>query len=309
MQVGFRHPHLHLIVENDCFEQSKLPQNIEEEPELAINPIHDMSEGDLVVHAEHGIGLYKGLETVNVNGLEQEFVVIHYHNQDKLYLPIAQLRLIQPYLGLNPELVALDTQSGKWLKKRQKAEKRIQDIAAKLLSVYAERAKRKGISHTIIASEQQAFYTACDFDLTQDQEKATQTILQDLRASKPMERLLCADVGFGKTEVAMRACFAVAHGGHQIIILVPTTLLAEQHYRSFSERFHAFPVQISLLTRHHSKKQRQSLLNDWDKGKKTTLLITTHIILNQPIATDQLGLVVIDEEHRFMFIRKKNLNH
>ncbi len=307
MAVGFHHPKLRLVVENDCFEQSKLPQNSNDSDETTETPIHEMTEGDLIVHVEHGIGIYKGLETVTVNQLAQEFVVIHYHNQDKLYLPIAQLRLIQPYLGLNPELVELDTLgSGKWLKKRKKAEKKIEDIAAKLLLVYAERAKRKGISHTIAAEEQHSFYATCDFDLTPDQEKATQTILQDLKASKPMERLLCADVGFGKTEVAMRACFAVATGGHQIIVLVPTTLLAEQHYRSFSERFHNFPIQVSLLTRHNSNKQRHALLDDWDKGK-TTILITTHIILNQTIATDHLGLVVIDEEHRFGVKQKEKL--
>lgn len=306
INLGFHHPKLRLIVENDCFQQSKPQQHNTIKPSQT-QPYSTLTEGDLVVHAEQGIGIYQGLQTVQVNSIDQEFIVIHYKDQDKLYLPVNQLNLVQPYLGLNPDEVQLDVLgSGKWLKKRQKAEKRIEDIAAKLLAVYAERAQKVGISHPTNNDHIQEFNNACDFDLTHDQAQASQTILEDLKASKPMDRLLCADVGFGKTEVAMRACFAVADAGHQIIVLVPTTLLAEQHYRTFCERFHQCPIEISLLTRHNLPKQRREKLQAWDKGK-ITILITTHIILNQSINTDQLGLLIIDEEHRFGVKQKERL--
>lgn len=304
---GFNHQSLRLLVDADWFQQAKTTQvTTENEPDPETSLI-DMHEGQLVVHAKQGIGIYHGLKTITVNQIQQEFIVISYRDDDRLYLPVNQLSLVEPYLGLNPELVELDTLgSGKWLKKKQKAEKKIEDMAAKLLAIYATRAQQQGISHTIDHTSLAAFAAACDFDLTPDQAKATDTILEDLSLTKPMERLLCADVGFGKTEVAMRASYAVVLGKHQVIVLVPTTLLAEQHARSFAERFQAFATQVALLTRHTSLKERRKIMEQWNHGH-IDILITTHIILNQTIETKHLGLLVIDEEHRFGVKQKEKL--
>ncbi len=263
--------------------------------------------GCTVVHEDHGIGRYIGLELLAVDGIEQEFLTISYADKDKLYVPVNQMHLLSRYAGADPNAAPLDKLgSNLWEKRKSKAHKQIEDIAANLLAIYAKRAAAKGQAKTIDKSAYQAFIQACTFSLTPDQQSAVDETLADLQKPQPMDRLICGDVGFGKTEVAMHAAFVTSYGQNQVILLVPTTLLAEQHTQTFIERFAQWPITIGCLSRLKKVKTRENLVEDFNAGK-VDILIGTHQVLTAGLNTDKLGLLIIDEEHRFGVKQKETL--
>ncbi len=269
--------------------------------------VHNLAElyiGAPVVHEEHGVGRYLGLQTLTLGALsdqnsETEFLTLEYAGGDKLYVPVSSLHLISRYTGAAPENAPLHRLGGEqWQKARRKAAERVRDVAAELLDIYARRAARQG--HAFAAPDEQyrAFAAGFPFEETPDQQTAIQDVLNDMISGKPMDRLVCGDVGFGKTEVAMRAVFMAVQGGKQVAVLVPTTLLAQQHYQNFKDRFADWPIHIEMLSRFRSKKEQDVTLLGINNGT-VDIVIGTHKLLQGDITFKNLGLVVIDEEHRF----------
>jgi transcription-repair coupling factor (superfamily II helicase) len=260
--------------------------------------------GQLVTHIEHGLGIFKGLQVMDVGGYKQDVVVIEYADNSTLYVPVDRLHYIERYIG-NSESAFLDSLGGNsWGKRKEKAKQRIFDAAAELLEVYAKRnqVERSAIP---IPEDYKRFVEEFPYIETPDQSKAIQEVLADLKLPKPMDRLICGDVGFGKTEVAMRASYAVVANGKQVAILVPTTLLANQHYQSFCERFANWAVRIGMVSRLQNNKKNQEVLAQVSNGE-IDIIIGTHRLLQKDVGFKQLGLVVIDEEHRFGVRQKES---
>ncbi|WP_141698996.1 DEAD/DEAH box helicase, partial [Candidatus Marithrix sp. Canyon 246] len=252
-----------------------------------------------VVHEEHGVGRYQGLVTLNVANIEAEFLQLEYANQDKLYVPISSLHLINRFTGIDPERAPLHKLgTEKWSKAKQKATEKASDVAAELLDIYAKRAAQKGQSFEINKQDYQEFADSFAFEETPDQQTAIDAVIKDMSSATPMDRLICGDVGFGKTEVAMRATFVAVMDGQQVAILVPTTLLAQQHYQNFQDRFADLPINIAQLSRFVSKKQQTETLEAISKGE-VEIIIGTHKLLQKSLKYHNLGLIIIDEEHRF----------
>ncbi|HFD13364.1 MAG TPA: transcription-repair coupling factor [Crenotrichaceae bacterium] len=274
------------------------------------NLIHNLNEleiGSPVVHQDQGIGRYQGLQKLTVGDIETEFLTLEYAKGDKLYVPVSSLHLISRYTGTDPDLAPLHKLGGEqWGKARAKAIKRVRDVAAELLDIHARRAARKGQRFNIDESEYQKFSAAFPFEETPDQETAIIQVVEDMAAEKPMDRIICGDVGFGKTEVAMRAAFIAASNARQVIILAPTTLLAHQHVQNFQDRFADWPIQIDVLSRFVSKKQQTETVAGLAQGK-IDIVIGTHRLLQADIQFKDLGLVIIDEEHRFGVRQKESL--
>ncbi len=272
--------------------------------------IRDLSElrpGDPVVHAQHGIGRYLGLITLDLGDGESEFLHLVYANDTKLYVPVAQLHQIGRYSGANPETAPLHMLgSGQWEKAKSRAAKQARDTAAELLNIYARRAARQGHSFKFHSGDYEAFAEGFPFEETPDQLATIHAVIQDMVAGKPMDRLVCGDVGFGKTEVALRAAFVAVSDGKQVAILTPTTLLAEQHFQTFSDRFANWPVRIAELSRFRSSKEIQIAVDDINSGK-LDIAIGTHKLLSAQLKFNRLGLVIIDEEHRFGVRQKEVL--
>ena len=272
--------------------------------------VRDLAElrvGDPVVHAEHGIGRYRGLESMDLGEGAAEFLHLEYANGSKLYVPVAQLHLIGRYSGADPDAAPLHVLgSGDWERARRKAARQVRDTAAELLNLYALRAARKGHAFAYSESDYQRFAEGFGFAETPDQGAAIQAVLQDMRAGCPMDRLICGDVGFGKTEVALRAAFAAVSDGRQVAVLCPTTLLAEQHGQTFRDRFAAWPVRICELSRFRSAKETAQAIAGLGTGA-IDIAIGTHKLLSQDVRFDRLGLVIIDEEHRFGVRQKERL--
>ncbi len=272
--------------------------------------LKDLSEvrvGDPVVHEEHGIGRYLGLVSLDLGDGPTEFLHLEYANQAKLYVPVSNLHLISRYSGTSPEHAPLHTLgSGQWEKAKKKAAQQARDTAAELLNIYAQRAARVGHSFKVDWSDYETFASGFGFEETPDQSAAIQAVIQDLVAAKPMDRLVCGDVGFGKTEVALRAAFVALMGGKQVAVLVPTTLLAEQHYSTFKDRFAPWPIKIEELSRFRSSKEARATLDGLAEGK-VDLVIGTHKLIQPDIRFKNLGLVIIDEEHRFGVRQKEQL--
>jgi transcription-repair coupling factor (superfamily II helicase) len=264
-----------------------------------VRNLTDLNTGAPVVHEDHGVGRYLGLQTLAVGGFETEFLTLEYAGGDKLYVPVASLHLISRYTGSSPESAPLHRLGNdQWQKARKKAAERVRDVAAELLDIYARRAARKGFAARVDNDEYQAFAGAFPFEETPDQAQAIEAVLEDMCSEQPMDRVVCGDVGFGKTEVAMRAAFIAAQSGRQVAVLVPTTLLAQQHYQNFSDRFADWPVHIDVLSRFRSKKQQDGIVAAFRNGT-LDILIGTHKLLQNDIKPKNLGLVIIDEEHRF----------
>mgnify|MGYP001095561819 CR=1 FL=1 len=277
------------------------------DPETVIRNLTDLSIGAPVVHEDHGVGRYRGLECLAAAGQEAEFVVLEYAEGAKLYVPVASLHLIARYTGASPESAPLHKLgSEQWTRARRKAAERVTDAAAELLDIYARREVRAGRAFAIQEAEYQAFASAFPFEETPDQEIAIEAVVADLRSPKSMDRVVCGDVGFGKTEVAMRAAFVAVQGGAQVGVLVPTTLLAQQHYQNFADRFADWPVRIEVLSRFRSKKEQDTVLAELRAGK-VDILIGTHKLLQSSVKFANLGLVIIDEEHRFGVRHKEKL--
>ncbi|MEO8331707.1 MAG: transcription-repair coupling factor, partial [Gallionella sp.] len=272
--------------------------------------LRDLSElkvGDPVVHEQHGIARYQGLVNLDLGEGENEFLLLEYADADKLYVPVAQLHLISRYSGGAPETAPLHKLgSGAWDKAKRRAMKQVRDTAAELLNLYAQRALRKGHMFKLTPRDYEAFAAGFGFEETPDQAATIEAVIADLQSGKPMDRLVCGDVGFGKTEVALRAAFVAAMDGKQVAVLVPTTLLAEQHFQNFSNRFADLPVRIAELSRFRSAKEQTQSLKDMEDGK-LDIIIGTHKLIQKGVKFHNLGLVIIDEEHRFGVQQKERL--
>ncbi len=275
----------------------------------AENVLRDLSEvkvGDPVVHESHGIGRYLGLVTMDLGDGPAELLILEYDGGDKLYVPVSQLQVISRYAGMAPENAPLHKLgSGDWQRARRRAAKQVRDTAAELLHLYAQRAARQGHAFTLKHQDYEAFRAGFAFEETADQAAAIEAVIKDLESGKPMDRLICGDVGFGKTEVALRAAFVAVADGKQVAVLVPTTLLAEQHFQNFSDRFADWPVKLSELSRFRSAKESAAALQGLENGS-IDIVIGTHKLLSKDVRFKNLGLVIIDEEHRFG-VRQKEL--
>jgi len=272
--------------------------------------LRDLSElktGDPVVHEQHGIARYAGLINLDLGEGEGEFLLLEYAGGDKLYVPVAQLHVISRYSGGAPETAPLHKLgTAAWDKAKRRAMLQVRDTAAELLNLYAQRATRQGHAFKLSPHDYEAFAAGFGFEETPDQAAAIEAVINDLQSGKPMDRLICGDVGFGKTEVALRAAFVAAMDGKQVAVLVPTTLLAEQHFQNFSNRFADLPVKIAELSRFRSAKEQTQALKDMADGK-LDIIIGTHKLIQKGVKFHNLGLVIIDEEHRFGVQQKERL--
>jgi transcription-repair coupling factor (superfamily II helicase) len=272
--------------------------------------LRDLSElkiGDPVVHEQHGIGRFQGLTTLGVEEGQAEFLLLEYDGGDKLYVPVAQLGVIGRYSGAQPEEAPLHKLgSGQWDKAKARAAKQVRDAAAELLALYARRAARLGFSFPVNQKDLEAFADGFGFEETPDQATAIEAVVKDMAAGKPMDRLVCGDVGFGKTEVALRAAFVAVADKKQVAVLCPTTLLAEQHFQTFSDRFADWPVKVTELSRFRSQKEVSASLKKLESGE-IDIAVGTHKLLSSDIKFARLGLVIIDEEHRFGVRQKEAL--
>ena len=303
------HPALAVIPEAAIFgeraRQSRRRKPVRD-PASIIRNLTDLEISAPVVHEEHGVGRYLGLVRLAVGDIENEYLALEYAGGDKLYVPVASLALVSRYTGASPETAPLHKLgSEQWDRARRKAAKRIHDVAAELLDIYARRAARKGHAYSMPDAEYATFAASFPFEETPHQEETINQVLADMQSIIPMDRLVCGDVGFGKTEVAMRAAFLAIQDGKQVALLVPTTLLAQQHYQNFCDRFSDWPVRIELLSRFRTGKQQNSVLEGLQAGT-VDLVIGTHKLLQPAIKFKRLGLLIIDEEHRFG-VRQKEL--
>ena len=302
---------LALITETALFGERVLQRRRREKPtEVDDHGYRDLSElriGSPVVHIDHGVGRYKGLETITAGGQADEFLTLEYAGGSKLYVPVSSLHLISRYAGTDEEHAPLHKLgTDRWSNAKQKALEKIRDTAAELLDVYARREARKGFQFEDPKEAYRAFAAGFPFEETPDQQVAIQSVFEDMTGERPMDRLVCGDVGFGKTEVAMRAAFLATWSGKQVAVLVPTTLLAQQHYESFRDRFSDTPVTVELLSRFRSGAQTTKAIAAIEEGK-ADIVIGTHKLLQGDIKFKNLGLVIIDEEHRFGVQQKEKL--
>ena len=267
--------------------------------ELVVRSLTELSKNDPVVHIDHGVGRYQGLITLEIDGDPHEFLNIHYKGDATLYVPVSDIHLISRYSGADPELAPWHQLGGDtWQKAKRKAAEQIRDVAAELLEIYAKREAQAGDPIPIPEDEFDKFCRAFPFEETPDQETAIHDVVNDLGGKRPMDRLVCGDVGFGKTEVAMRAAFLAVQSGRQVAVLVPTTLLAEQHHQSFQDRFAGWPIVIESLSRFKTKKEQGETLERLAQGK-IDIIVGTHALISDQVSFKQLGLLIIDEEHRF----------
>ncbi len=275
--------------------------------ESIVRDLTELQTGAPVVHEDHGVGRYRGLETLEVGGAEGEFLCIEYADGDRLYVPVASLHLVGRYTGADAETAPLHRLgSGQWLKARRRAAEKAFDVAAELLDVHARRAARPGIRFEADPAALAAFEADFPFEETPDQRLAIEAVLEDMRSDAAMDRLVCGDVGFGKTEVAMRAAFVAVSAGYQVAVLVPTTLLAQQHHQNFRDRFADQAVRIEQLSRFRSKKERDEVVADLAAGR-VDIVIGTHRLVQGDVRFKKLGLAIIDEEHRFGVRHKERL--
>ena len=274
------------------------------------NWLKDLTElkvSDPVVHESHGIGRYRGLVRMDLGLGEQEFLELHYANEAKLFVPVSQLQVISRYSGADPDAAPLHTLgSGQWEKAKRKAAEQARDTAAELLALYAARAARQGHAFNFSENDYEAFADGFGFEETHDQATAIAAVIQDMKSGKPMDRLVCGDVGFGKTEVALRAAFCAVAGGKQVAVLCPTTLLCEQHYQTFADRFADWPVKVAEISRFKTAKESAQALQELAEGK-IDIIIGTHKLIGKDVKFNRLGLVIIDEEHRFGVRQKETL--
>nr|WP_272886555.1 transcription-repair coupling factor [Stutzerimonas kunmingensis] len=300
-----------LVAESPLFGQRVMQRRRREKSrdggENVIKNLTELREGSPVVHIDHGVGRYQGLVTLEIEGQAQEFLLLQYAEDAKLYVPVASLHLIARYTGSDDALAPLHRLGSEtWQKAKRKAAEQVRDVAAELLDIYARRAAREGYAFKDPQVDYETFAAGFPFEETPDQQAAIDAVREDLLSAKPMDRLVCGDVGFGKTEVAMRAAFIAVHGGRQVGVLVPTTLLAQQHYNSFRDRFADWPVRVEVMSRFKSAKEVQSAIAELAEGK-IDILIGTHKLLQDDVKFSNLGLVIIDEEHRFGVRQKEQL--
>ncbi len=275
--------------------------------ELAIKSLTELSIGAPVVHIDHGVGRYQGLQTLEIDGQEAEFLTLIYQEEAKLYVPVASLHLISRYTGAEEGLAPLHRLGSEtWQKAKRKAAEQVHDVAAELLNIYARREAKKGFAYPEPDLSYDKFARAFPFEETPDQEVAIESVIADMVADKAMDRLVCGDVGFGKTEVAMRAAFIAVQSGKQVAVLVPTTLLAQQHTETFKDRFADWPVNIDSISRFKSKKEQKAVIETMASGQ-IDIVIGTHTLIQDGLDFKNLGLLIIDEEHRFGVRQKEKL--
>jgi transcription-repair coupling factor (superfamily II helicase) len=303
---------LAVITETELYARSPVTRRAREGKRVssAEGLLKDLSElkiGDPVVHVQHGIGRYQGLSGMDMGDGSEEFLTLEFAGGDKLYVPVAHLHLISRYLGGDPDTAPLHRLgSGQWEKAKRRAMEKARDTAAELLNLYAQRAARQGHSFTTSEHDMAAFADGFGFEETPDQMAAIEAVVGDMTSGKPMDRLVCGDVGFGKTEVALRAAFVAAAGGRQVAVLCPTTLLAEQHFQTFSDRFADTPIRLAELSRFRSPKEVATALAGIKTGQ-IDIVIGTHKLLSKDIVFKNLGLTIIDEEHRFGVRQKERM--
>lgn len=279
----------------------------ERDPEAVIRELGDLREGAPVVHEEYGVGRYRGLQTLDAGGVLNEYLTLEYAGGDKVYVPVHALHLISRYTGASAESAPLHRLgSDQWARARRRAAERVRDVAAELLDVYARRAARTGHAFHADEADYRAFAAGFPFEPTEDQRQVIEEVREDLRKPSPMDRLVCGDVGFGKTEVALRAAFVAVSDGKQVAVLVPTTLLAQQHYQTFSDRFADWPVVVEVLSRFRSRRETEEVLAGLADGR-VDIVIGTHKLLQHRNSLKDVGLIVIDEEHRFGVRHKESL--
>jgi transcription-repair coupling factor (superfamily II helicase) len=272
-----------------------------------LKDLSELRENDPVVHEQHGVGRYRGLLNLDFGEGETEFLLLEYAGDDKLYVPVSQLFLISRYSGGPPESAPLHRLgSGHWEKAKKKALKQIRDTAAELLNLYAQRASRRGHAFKLSLQDYETFAEGFPFEETPDQLSAIEAVISDMQSGRPMDRLVCGDVGFGKTEVALRAAFVAVMGGRQVAVLVPTTLLAEQHFQNFSDRFAEWPIKVAEISRFRTAKEQTEALKGLADGS-IDIIIGTHRLISKDVKFKNLGLVILDEEHRFGVRQKEQL--
>ncbi len=312
LSQGLRHldSGLIIITEDEIFGEKKLREKRAKRERVQGIPWTGLSQlqvGDLVVHQDHGIGRYGGLSKMEINKRVRDFVTIEYADRDRLYIPADRIDRIQKYIGLDDESPLLDRLGGRsWMLTKKKAKKAIEKIAKDLVKIYGMRKFLKGFAFSKVDNYYREFEATFEYEETPDQIKAIDDVLSDMESEKPMDRLICGDVGFGKTEVAIRASFKAVMDGKQVAMLVPTTVLAEQHYQTFTTRFSSYPVRIAVLSRFISGSEQNRIIRDLHVGK-IDIVIGTHKILSERVMFKDLGLLIIDEEQRFGVRHKEKL--
>ncbi len=309
LEEGFVLPDLGLalVTENNLIPQRKKKKRPRYREGIRLSDYRELNSGDYVVHEQHGIGKYQGVSTLEINSVKRDYLLLKYRGTDKLYIPVDQIGMIQKYSGGEdhaPRLHSLG--GGEWQKLKSRANRAVEELARELLSLYAARQASDGYSFGPDHPWQQEFETYFPYEETPDQVQAINDVKSDLEKPYPMDRLICGDVGYGKTEVAMRAAFKVVMEGKQVAVLVPTTVLAQQHYRTFRERFEGFPVRIAQLSRFVSRGEQKEVLKDLAAGK-VDIVIGTHRLLSGDLRFNDLGLLVLDEEQRFGVRQKEKI--
>lgn len=309
IQGGFEYPDIKLAVigHKDIYGSIKEARKVKKKTSKATVSFSDLKIGDYVVHENHGIGQYAGVEQLNIQGVVKDYLVIKYKGNDKLYVPIEQMNLIQKYIGgeaAKPKINRLS--SPEWARVKQRAKKAVEDMAKDLLELYAKRETVKGFAFSKDTIWQKQFEDAFPYEETEAQLRSIEEIKRDMEKPRPMDRLLCGDVGYGKTEVALRAAFKAIMDGKQVAFLVPTTILAQQHYNTIVERFSNFPVNVEVLSRFKSPKEQKSIVERLGKGL-VDIVVGTHRLLSKDVKFKDLGLLIIDEEQRFGVKHKEAL--
>ncbi len=306
---GFEYSSLKLVVISDKeifgAGKKKSGKRAKESKDKELN-VSDLKVGDFVVHENHGIGQYEGVEQLNIQGVKKDFLTIHYKGKDRLYLPIDQMHLLQKYIGSEERPKINKLSSNEWVKEKNKAKKAVEDIAYDLIELYAKREKLTGYAYGTDTPWQRQFEDLFPYEETEGQLRSVEEIKKDMEKPKPMDRLLCGDVGYGKTEVALRAAFKALMESKQVAILVPTTILAQQHYNTIMERFANFPIKIALLSRFRSAHEQKVAIEGVRKGT-IDLVVGTHRLLSKDVQFKDLGLLIIDEEQRFGVKHKETL--
>jgi transcription-repair coupling factor (superfamily II helicase) len=308
---GFRWPEegLAIITEEEIFgaRRSHRAAALPKTPPAELIAVEDLKAGDIVVHAEHGIGRYEGLLKLELDGTTGDFLSIGYRDEDRLYLPVDRMNMVQKYLGVEGVVPALDKMGGKsWSRVKARVKRSAEKIAGELLQLYAARKVAGGHSFRVFEDELQEFEAGFSYEETADQLNAINEVLSDMARAAPMDRLVCGDVGYGKTEVALRAAFVAVYNGKQVAVLVPTTVLAEQHTATFLDRFKRFPVRIAGLSRFRSQGEQKAIVKEIREGK-IDIVIGTHRLLSKDVVFKDLGLLVLDEEQRFGVKHKERL--
>lgn len=308
--TSFRFPELNVVVLSDeNIFGKKVPIKRFKSPREGyfLQSFGELKEGDYIVHADHGIGIYRGLHKLTVADIENDFLLLEYQDGDKLYIPVEKIDRIQRYIGPDGYIPKIDKLGGaSWETTKEKIKKSIREVAEELISIYAAREVMEREAYSAPDTTYEEFCSTFEYEETPDQSRSIEDVLSDMSSHKPMDRLVCGDAGFGKTEVALRASFRAAMDGRQVALLVPTTILAEQHYRTFTQRLKNFPLRVEVLNRLKTKAEQKEILEGISRGT-VDIIIGTHRILQNDVTFKNLGLIIIDEEQRFGVMHKEKL--